>query len=38
MISLLCGMNQYRKDLAAQGLDAMPVEEIMEDEEKSFPF
>ncbi len=36
MISLLCGMNQYRKDLAAQGLDAMPVEEIMEDEEKSF--
>jgi transposase len=29
-------MNQYRKELAAQGLDAMPVEGIREYEEKYF--
>lgn len=34
MISLLCGMNQYRKELMAQGLDAMPAERITEYEGK----
>lgn len=34
MISLLCEMNQYRKELMAQGLDAMPAERITEYEGK----
>lgn len=36
MISLLCGMNRDRKELLAQGLEAMPVERIRDYERKYF--
>ena len=36
MILLLCGMNKYRKELAAQGLDAMPAGRITDYEGKYF--
>lgn len=36
MISLLCGMNKYRKKLAEQGFDAMPAEMITDYEAKYF--
>lgn len=36
MISLLCEMNKCRKELMAQGYDAMPAEKITDYEEKYF--
>lgn len=36
MISLLCEMNKYRKELMAQGFQAMPAERITAYEEKYF--